>query len=187
MRIPDALTQAEVAVLSLLSEGETHGYALNEAIEYRGFRKWTDIAFSSIYAILTRLEKATLISSRLDPSKKGPARKLYRLTPKGRSALKRIIKEYISEPEHPRGRVDLGAAYIELLPTKDAIKCLESYAEKMRQRIENIAHIREIQRPIPFGAEIIFEHGIVKGEAEVKWIERVIGQLKEREDNKDHE
>ena len=186
MRISRPLTQAEVAVLSLLSEGETHGYALNEAIEYRGFRNWTDIAFSSIYAILTRLEKVALISSRLDPSIKGPARKLYRLTPKGRAALKRSITQYISEPEQPRGRVDLGVAYIELLPTKAAIRCLESYADKMRQRIENIERIREIQRPIPFGAEIIFDHGIVKGQAEAKWVESVINQLKEREEKKDH-
>ncbi|MFX1565367.1 MAG: PadR family transcriptional regulator [Promethearchaeota archaeon] len=180
MRILDELTQAEVAILSLLSEGEAHGYALNKKIEKRGFRNWTDIAFSSIYAFLNRLEKANLIVSRLNPSAKGPARKLYRLTRQGQSALKRTIKGYISEPERPRGRVDLGAAYIELLTPNDAIKCLEEYAEKMQYRVDLIKRLREEQRPLPFGAEIIFEHGIVKGEAELTWINNVMDQLRER-------
>ncbi len=184
MRIPDELTQAEVAVLSLLSEGEAHGYALNEAIEERGFRNWTDIGFSSIYAILNRLEKAKLITSRLNPSEKGPARKLYRLTRLGRSTLKHIIKLYITEPERPRGRVDLGAAYIELLPIEEAIKGLEGYAEKMRQRINHLKQLRTEQRPLPFGAEIIFDHGLVRGQAELAWIESVTRQLKERSENR---
>lgn len=180
MRIPDQLTQAEVAVLSLLSEGETHGYALNETLENRGFRNWTDISFSSIYAILNRLEKGQLIVSRLNPSEKGPARKLYRLTRRGRSILKRTIKQYISEPERPRGRVDLGAAYIELLTPEEAISCLEAYAKKMRYRVKLVQRLREEQSPLPFGAEIIFEHGIVKGSAELEWIQDVMEQLKTR-------
>jgi DNA-binding PadR family transcriptional regulator len=112
------LTQSEVAILSLLSEGEQHGYGLNETIEQRGFRNWTNIGFSSIYWILNRMEKSKLITSRKDPSKKGPNRKLYRLTPKGRSALLDSIRSSISIPEHQRTRVDLGAAYVELLPRK---------------------------------------------------------------------
>lgn len=178
MRILKGLTQAEVAVLSLLSEGETHGYALNEAIEYRGFRNWTDIGFSSIYAILNRLEKAKLIASKLDPSEKGPARKRYRLTRKGWSTLRKTIKLYISEPDRPRSRVDLGAAYIGLLPRDEAIRCLEQYHAKMHERIMQIMKTREQQRPLPFGAEIIFEHGLMKGRAELKWIEQVLQKLR---------
>jgi DNA-binding PadR family transcriptional regulator len=184
MRISNEPTQAEIAILSLLSEGETHGYALNEAIEYRGFRNWTDIGFSSIYAILNRLEKAKLITSRLDPSEKGPARKRYRLTRKGWSILRKTIKLYISEPEPPRSRVDLGAAYIGLLPHDEAISCLEQYYAKMHERIMQIRKTRDQQRPLPFGAEIIFEHGLIKGQAELKWIKQVLHQIRTNQEGK---
>ncbi|MFX1475437.1 MAG: PadR family transcriptional regulator [Promethearchaeota archaeon] len=186
MRIPE-LTQAEVAILSLLSEGAAHGYALNEAIEYRGMRSWTDIAFSSIYAILNRLEKEALITSRLDPSAKGPARKIYRLTRKGRTTLLKTIRLYISEPESPKSRINLGAAYIELLPTEDAIQCLEGYRTKLQERMDHIQKVRAQQQPVPFGADIIFDHGLIKGHAELEWIDDVLKQLRKRQENQQDE
>ncbi|MFX0168572.1 MAG: PadR family transcriptional regulator [Candidatus Hodarchaeota archaeon] len=183
MKPPTEPTQAEIAILSLLSEGEQHGYALNETIEDRGFRNWTNIGFSSIYWILNRLEKTELISSRIDPSSKGPARKLYRLTKAGQTALLRSIKRSLSEPEPPRTRIDLGAAYIELLSPDESIQCLEQYRLLMRERINQILKIRQEQEPLPFGAEIIFDHGYIKGKAELEWVEDVLRRLKERQEN----
>jgi DNA-binding PadR family transcriptional regulator len=180
MNPPETLTQAEIAILSLLSEGEQHGYGLDAAIEQRGFRNWTNIGKSSIYWILNRLEQAGLITCRTNPSKKGPTRKLYDLTDLGRTALLRSVREAISHPDHPRSRVDLGAAYIELLPPDEAIRCLEEYHEAMRERIQQIIAIRKEQEPLPFGAQIIFEHGIIKGKAELEWVKAVIRDLKKR-------
>jgi DNA-binding PadR family transcriptional regulator len=177
------LTQSEVAILSLLSEGEQHGYGLNEAIEQRGFRNWTNIGFSSIYWTLNRMEKSKLITSRKDPSKKGPERKLYRLTQKGRFALLDSIRNSISIPEHVRTRVDLGAAYVELLPRDEAIKCFEIYRKTMQERLDGIAAVRKAQEPLPFGAEIIFDHGAIKSKAEIEWIDGVLEQLKQQQEN----
>jgi len=187
MRIPLKPTQGEVAILSLLSEGETYGYALNEAIENRGFRNWTDIGFSSIYAILNRLEKKKLITSRLNPSEKGPAKKLYKLTHKGKTILIKSIKLYISEPDRLRSRVDLGAAYITLLPPREAAQCLEHYQTQLQERLTHIKQIYKEQQPLPFGAEIIFDHGFIKGRAEQKWVEKVLRQLKKRQEGAPNE
>ena len=101
MRILDGLTPAEVAILGILSEGETHGYGINEIIEERGMRRWTSIGFSSIYAIFNRLEKEGMIRSHLDTSGRLPARKVYRITGKGENALCNAVKHYLSRPERP--------------------------------------------------------------------------------------
>lgn len=178
----DQLTQPEIAILSLLSEGEQHGYGLNDAIEERGFRNWTNIGKSSIYWILDRLEKVDLVTSRKDPSTKGPARKLYRLTDKGQTALHQSIKQSLSQPERPRSRVDLGAAYIELLSVEDAIQSLTTYRLLVQERLNLIRQIRKEQEPLPFGAEIIFDHGIIKGKAEIEWVEGILERLKERQE-----
>ncbi|MCK4816659.1 PadR family transcriptional regulator, partial [bacterium] len=173
---------AEAAILTLINEGETHGYALNETIEYRGFRNWTDIGFSSIYAILNRLKKKRFITSRLDSSSQGPARKLYKITGKGKRVLLKAIRLYLSEPEPPRARIDIGAAYLNLIPQEEAIRCLETYREKLLNRIKHAKKVREQQQPLPFGAEIIFDHGIVKGSAELRWVESVIRKIKTRKE-----
>ncbi len=51
------LTPAELTVLGLIVEQPRHGYDLEQVIEERGIRQWTDIAFSSIYYVLAKLEK----------------------------------------------------------------------------------------------------------------------------------
>ena len=43
------MTNAELAVLSLVVEAPRHGYEIEQAIAERGMREWTEIGFSSIY------------------------------------------------------------------------------------------------------------------------------------------
>ena len=55
------LTASELTVLGLLVEHPRHGYDLERVIEQRGIRQWTDIGFSSIYYVLSKLEKRGLV------------------------------------------------------------------------------------------------------------------------------
>ena len=43
---------SELALLTILVEGPQHGYQLEQVIEGRGLREWTEIGFSSIYYLL---------------------------------------------------------------------------------------------------------------------------------------
>ena len=43
------MTDAELAVLSLVAEQPCHGYEIEQVIEARGVREWTEVGFSSIY------------------------------------------------------------------------------------------------------------------------------------------
>ena len=51
------LTDAEMLVLGLVAEMPRHGYQLDQVIEERGMRKWTQIGFSSIYYVLEQARK----------------------------------------------------------------------------------------------------------------------------------
>ena len=51
------MTNAELAILSLIGEKPRHGYDIEQVIEVRGMRDWTEIGFSSIYYILRKLEE----------------------------------------------------------------------------------------------------------------------------------
>ena len=50
------MTNAEFAILSLIVEQPRHGYEIEQVIEERGMRNWTEVGFSSIYYILNKLE-----------------------------------------------------------------------------------------------------------------------------------
>ena len=77
---PRPLTHAEQAILSLVAEAPRHGYEIEQVIEERGMREWTEIGFSSIYYLLRKLEGKGLICATVDDSGAGPTRKVYRLT-----------------------------------------------------------------------------------------------------------
>jgi len=91
------MTNAELAILSLIIEQPRHGYNLEQVIEERGMRNWTEIGFSSIYYILRKLEKAGLIESHTEPSEgKGPGRKVYQVTSAGRKTWYAAALESLS-------------------------------------------------------------------------------------------
>ncbi|MCB0911781.1 MAG: PadR family transcriptional regulator [Propionibacteriaceae bacterium] len=71
-------------LLALLSREESYGYELVVRLQDAGL---AGIAAGTVYPVLTRLERERLISSRLVPSRSGPARKYYRPTDAGSDAL----------------------------------------------------------------------------------------------------
>ena len=81
------MTNAELTILSLIAEQPRHGYDIEQVIEQRGMRDWTEVGFSSIYFLLNKLEKDGMVKSRLEKSQgKGPARKVYSITAEGKRA-----------------------------------------------------------------------------------------------------
>jgi PadR family transcriptional regulator, regulatory protein PadR len=77
---------AEPIILSLLSRGESYGYAIIQDIKARsgGELKWTD---GMLYPVLHRLENRGLIKSQWKESETGRKRKYYSLKKDGKKAL----------------------------------------------------------------------------------------------------
>ncbi|MFC7339372.1 PadR family transcriptional regulator [Haloferula chungangensis] len=71
----------DLCILSALLQGEWYGYALVKAlVAIPGI----GVAEGSIYPLLSRLRKRGLVTTRLEESTEGPARKYYCLTEAGR-------------------------------------------------------------------------------------------------------
>jgi PadR family transcriptional regulator PadR len=71
-------------LLHLLSEQESYGYELVKRLHEVGL---TDVLEGTVYPALSRLEREERVTSRLIASTSGPARKYYRPTRRGYSAL----------------------------------------------------------------------------------------------------
>jgi PadR family transcriptional regulator PadR len=76
-----ALPQAVLAVLSL---GQSHGYAIAEALRQHGF---TRIKGGTLYPLLKRLEDQGLVKHSWQHDQPGPGRKQFALTEQGREEL----------------------------------------------------------------------------------------------------
>jgi PadR family transcriptional regulator PadR len=75
----------ELAVLAVIARGETYGYEILSTLERAGL---DGVGDASVYGTLRRLEQAGHLTSRLEASDSGPARKYYVVTPVGREQLR---------------------------------------------------------------------------------------------------
>ena len=80
-------------VLSILSEGDSYGYAIIQRVkELSGGKiEWTD---GMLYPVLHWLEDQRFVSSRWVKSEAGRKRKYYSLKPQGRQALRQQKEQW---------------------------------------------------------------------------------------------
>lgn len=77
----------ELSVLNALRGGRMYGYEIAKRLqEIPGLM----VVEGTVYPIMSRLEKEGLVTSSLEPSPEGPARKYYRLSDDGEASLERI-------------------------------------------------------------------------------------------------
>jgi PadR family transcriptional regulator, regulatory protein PadR len=78
---------AEAIILSLLSKGESYGYAIIQEVRARSDNhlQWTD---GMLYPVLHRMESHGWIESRWESTESGRKRKYYFLKKDGKAALK---------------------------------------------------------------------------------------------------
>jgi PadR family transcriptional regulator PadR len=83
----------DLCILKALADGERYGYSLVKTL---ASIPGIGVAEGSIYPLLSRLKKQGLVSTRLEESSEGPARKYYRLTASGEE-LRAEMQSYFDE------------------------------------------------------------------------------------------
>lgn len=174
------LTSAELAILGLVLERPRHGYAIEQVIEERDMRDWTEVGFSSIYYILNKLEERRLIDSQLEkPAGKGPARKVYNITSEGQAAWHQATIEALSDASKPNSSFLLGLVGLPAIPSGDALKALRQYREALVERRLNLEAKWEAAsvNGIPLFLEGMFSYGVQLVQAEIDWLDEFVVKL----------
>jgi DNA-binding PadR family transcriptional regulator len=172
------MTNAELAILSLVVENPRYGYDIEQIIEQRGMRDWTEIGFSSIYYFLKKLEKKGYISSRLDQQPgPGPARKIYAMTAKGEKAWQNATVIALSQPQQMYPSIQIGLAGIPALPKEEAKAALVEYKQNLEQRESYVVSRMESQRPLPYHVEWMFGYSLAVLKAEIQYTQKIIEEM----------
>ena len=173
------MTNAELAILSLIAENPHHGYEIEQVIDARGMREWTEVGFSSIYYILKKLQGQGLIQSQPEPPKgRGPGRKVYRLTPAGRAAWRRATLAVLANPERAYSPFQLGLANLPLVPVQDAILALRDNSQRLLDRRDHVrARMDRAGDDLPFDVAAMFDLSLTLIEAELDWVRRFVRTL----------
>lgn len=171
-------TNAELAVLSLVQEQPRHGYEIEQVIQDRGMRDWTDIGFSSIYYILGKLEKQGLVQGHMqDAEGRGPARKVYHLTRQGRSAMHEAVLQTLRTPDQRPSPLQLALANLFIIPPNEALAALRHHRDELGQRIDYVENREQAVQPRHLYVQGMFDHALCLLRAEREWIDGFVQQL----------
>ena len=130
-------------------------HEIEKVIEDRGMRAWTEVGFSSIYYLLAKLERSGLIDGRHErQAGRGPMRKVYHITARGKARWLAAAMEALSAPVHCNMRLPLGLVNLPRIPAADAIAALQEYHGQLRQ------HRYNLRRPQSFFKKNHAQHDI---------------------------
>lgn len=163
------LTPAELTVLGLIVEQPRHGYDLEQVIEQRGIRQWTDIGFSSIYYLLAKLEKRALIDAAA--GRRGTkSRRVFRATAAGKrlaaDETRALIADHRTVP-HP---FLVGLANLPLLPPRAYDEALRTRLTQVETRLASVENAEQSQAPLPHPAREVFSFSVSLLQAERSWL-----------------
>ncbi|HET6351807.1 MAG TPA: PadR family transcriptional regulator [Coriobacteriia bacterium] len=174
------MTNAELAVLSLVVERPRHAYEIDQVIENRGMRDWTDVGFSSIYYLLHKLQKAEFIEATSDAAtSKGPARTIYSVTAAGFAAWTEASLESLAMPQTKTPFL-LGLTGLGALPLDRALaaarECLCALDDRLASFLET--------RPEPAATEWFVEESLAYSEQSLRfgrdWLAGFVARLEHR-------
>ncbi len=169
------LTPIELLILGLVSEMPRHGYELEQVIDRRGMREWTQIGFSSIYYVLSRLEKRELIKANTPLNL--TAKKIYEITADG---IEMLTKQTLNNlkivyPTYPALLISM--INWSLLTREQALSALGTRKKSLAKEIERIDYIHFQQQPLPDYVDAMFDFSIGQLKAEADWVDRTMDYM----------
>jgi DNA-binding PadR family transcriptional regulator len=163
------LTPSELIVLGLIIERPQHGYDLEQVIERRGIRQWTEIGFSSIYYLLTKLEQRGLAHAPDAPTAT-KSRRVFHATASGRQVGARSAFAFIAELRPVPNPLLVGVSNLSLLSRQAYARALRDRLAHVDARIAAVKEAESTQAPFALPAREVFSYSLSLLEAERSWL-----------------
>jgi len=187
------LNHRAFVILGLISEtsmqGGCHAYSIDQKIDERGMRNWTEIGKSSIYDIVKKLEENGLVES-YSKEVDGRIRKMYTMTHTGFKVLREKVYKVIAEF---RGRrdpdYDVALSMYTMIPKEMRIEAFKKSLEVIEREFEMLKKQEEISRQkaleqmgmYPLSIEVLFVRSYKIMQSHIEFIEWMIEKIPEDE------
>lgn len=185
------LSNVEFMLLQIIAEyRQASGYDIKKLVDQRGYREWTNIGTTSIYAGLKKLsDKGWIASLEADEkSGKGPLPTRFSLTEAGMLKLRNEILDSLSSARERDNRFDLGLAALPFIGKEEAITALQKRLDFLGQASIQIRQKYESQGGVnlPLNVRALFLHPISLIESEQGFVASLINELLEETREYDH-
>ncbi len=168
----------------LLEEGPMHGYEVRQRIKHEHMEEYADISYGAIYFALNKLAQGGFIE-KLTTAQRGrrPPRDVYQITEKGKKEFLRLLRENLVKIEKRIAPLDIVIRFARALPPGELREHLQRRKELLRKELQSLekekaealkSHQQESYLEI---MKALFDHGLLRLESEIKWLEAVLEKL----------
>ena len=177
----------ELVVLGLLMEEPRHGYDLQRLIQERRMDEYINLAASSMYKVLNRLEAAGDIESRPETVGNRPERQVYHITPQGEERLKRLVRTMLHTFEPYYDPLNAALTFARYIAPSEVIEALQA---RRKLNLEGLHHLKEVIGEVrsfsnQYGVDTFYAQALLRGGIKMtgaygEWLEEIIKELEER-------
>ncbi|GHO70738.1 hypothetical protein KSC_096300 [Ktedonobacter sp. SOSP1-52] len=178
------ISNVEFMLLQMIEEcRQASGYDIKKLVDQRGYREWTNIGTTSIYAGLKKLsDKGWIVTEESDGKfGKGPMPNRFALTEAGIAKLKQEILDSLSSARERDSRFDLGLAALPFVGKDEAVEALRNRLDFLRETSKKIEQKYESQGGVrlPLNVRALFLHPISLIESERAFVANLMKELLE--------
>jgi DNA-binding PadR family transcriptional regulator len=177
---------ARLIILGLLQEEPLHGYEIKRRIEHEAMADWAGLSYGAIYSALSKLAKDGFVKKiGTEQVGKRPSRDVYQITKNGRGEFLRLLREALSTVAYQNDPVDIALRLVGALPAQEVRALLEERKATLKQGFQMLteqkaAFVQSHQgAPYAEGACVLFDHWLLRLEAELAWLKRVLEKLEQ--------
>ncbi|MGB3714667.1 MAG: PadR family transcriptional regulator [Candidatus Promineifilaceae bacterium] len=166
--------ERKLLLLGMLRMQDMHGYQLNELIDTH-LGTSIQLKKPTVYKLLGGMEEDGWISFREEQEGNYPPRRVYALTADGESAFQELLRESIATYKPVSYLSDIGMAYLDALPAKEAVTLLANRREEVKNLLSRI----EVDEHHVGGFQLMLSHHCHHLSAEMDWLDEVIDQFEQ--------
>ncbi|MFF3008516.1 PadR family transcriptional regulator [Kitasatospora sp. NPDC057940] len=173
-----------LAVLAELVAGPMHPYEMGRRLKEHGKDRNIKYNRSSLYMVVEQLRKAGFVAEQETVrDTQRPERTVYAVTPEGRAELTDWMRELVAEPQHEYPAFGVALSLLMVVPPAEAVELLEQRRAALAAEVAGIR--AALRKASDDGVDWIFlieeEHRVGALEAEGRFVEHLVGRLKEPE------
>ena len=167
------------------------GTTLNELIEKRNVKDWTNLSFSSIYYILNQLVSKQLIktkgskNSTSTQSEVGAPQKVFLVTSKGKEVLKKTVFDYFKRSNLTYKEMNLALASAYVFKESELLDILYVQRNLLKERMSKVRlrytedKTEESESEMPIHVWGLFRYAFGMLNARKKFLNEIILKIEE--------
>ena len=168
------------ALLGLLAENPKYGYEIKRQFEGALGNVWS-VSYGQLYPTLRWLSELGWVTKKTEPGKKAAEKNIYSITEKGRKKLDEWLLKPVRTAYRLKDEFTLRFLFFSKLTPAHVLAYLGEHQRKTALQRETFQKTLEsLQGSMDFFLQGIIRKGIVHLDAESRWLEEVMEEIRRR-------